>query len=139
MPDAIAWVDAVDPRRAVGICGAKMGRLAELRQAGVTMPKGFTVTVDAYRWHCQQAGLDDAIDSVLGALNPGAGSGEIESAARAAQAELTGREMTPGLASMIADARPIPLEAPVMITCLPARGPAGSSRRARSGSRCSAQ
>ena len=43
---------------AVGVCGAKMGRLAELRQAGVTMPKGFTVTVDAYRWHCEQAGLD---------------------------------------------------------------------------------
>jgi phosphoenolpyruvate synthase/pyruvate phosphate dikinase len=104
VPDAIAWVDAIDPEQAVGVCGAKMGRLAELRQAGVTMPKGFTVTVDAYRWHCEQAGLDDAIDSVLGALSPGAGSGEIESAARAAQAELTGREMTPGLASLIADA-----------------------------------
>jgi pyruvate,water dikinase len=104
VPDAIAWVDEIDPEQAVGVCGAKMGRLAELRQAGVTMPKGFTVTVDAYRWHCEQAGLDDVIDSILGALSPGAGSAEIESAARAAQAELTGREMTPGLASLIADA-----------------------------------
>ena len=31
MPDAIAWVDEVAPDEAVGICGAKMGRLAARR------------------------------------------------------------------------------------------------------------
>jgi len=30
VPDAIAWVDAIDPEQAIGVCGAKMGRLAEL-------------------------------------------------------------------------------------------------------------
>ena len=47
--------------------------------------------------------------------------------------------VAPRSATAIADARPIPLDAPVMMTCLPTSGPAGSSRRARSGSRCSAQ
>ena len=53
MPDpstwtnAIAWVDEIAPDRAVGACGAKMGRLAELYQAGVSLPRGFTVTVEA--------------------------------------------------------------------------------------------
>ena len=51
MPDAIAWVDEIAPERAVSVCGAKMGRLAELLEAGVSLPKGFTVTVDAYRRH----------------------------------------------------------------------------------------
>ena len=58
MPDAIAWVDEVAPDEAVGICGAKMGRLAELLRAGVSLPKGFTVTVEAFRRHWDQAGLD---------------------------------------------------------------------------------
>ena len=37
-PDLIAWVDEIDPGRAVGVCGAKMGRLAELLRAGVSLP-----------------------------------------------------------------------------------------------------
>ena len=58
MSDAIAWVDAIAPEQAVGVCGAKMGRLAELIRAGVSLPKGFTVTVDAYRRHWVRTGLD---------------------------------------------------------------------------------
>jgi pyruvate,water dikinase len=104
VPDAIAWVDAIAPEQAVAVCGAKMGRLAELLRAGVTLPKGFTVTVDAYRWHCAQAGLDEAIDAALAGLGSGATPGEIEAAARTARAELTSREMDPGLAVLIAEA-----------------------------------
>ncbi len=104
MPDAIVWVDAIAPEQAVGVCGAKMGRLAELRQAGVTLPRGFTVTVDAYRRHCAQAGLDEAIDAALAGLGPESRPSEIEAAARAAQAEMTSREIDSALASMIADA-----------------------------------
>ena len=55
MPDAIAWVDTIAPEQAVEVCGAKMGRLAELMHSGVTLPQGFTVTVQAYRQHCAQA------------------------------------------------------------------------------------
>ena len=104
MPDAIAWMDAIAPERAVGVCGAKMGRLAELLQAGVSLPKGFTVTVDAYRRHWAQTGLDEAVDAALGALTEGAGPAEIEAAARAARAELTSRDLSADLAGLIGDA-----------------------------------
>jgi pyruvate,water dikinase len=102
--DAIAWVDAIAPEQAVGVCGAKMGRLAELRQAGVTLPKGFTVTVDAYRRHWAQTGLGEAVDAALAGLGADAGSAEIETAARAAQAELTSRDMSAELAGLIGEA-----------------------------------
>ena len=59
MPPAIAWVDEVAPDEAISVCGAKMGRLAELFRAGVSLPKGFTVTVEAFRRHWEHAGLDE--------------------------------------------------------------------------------
>jgi Phosphoenolpyruvate synthase/pyruvate phosphate dikinase len=55
VPPAIAWVDEVAPDEAISVCGAKMGRLAELLRAGVSLPKGFTVTVEAFRRHWDQA------------------------------------------------------------------------------------
>ena len=69
MPDAIAWVDEVAPDEAVGICGAKMGRLAELLRAGVSLPKGFTVTVEAFRLgDCRtRRGLDRVADAARSA------------------------------------------------------------------------
>ncbi|HJZ07767.1 MAG TPA: PEP/pyruvate-binding domain-containing protein, partial [Trebonia sp.] len=69
MPPAIAWVDEVAPDEAVGICGAKMGRLAELLRAGVSLPKGFTVTVEAFRRHWDEEGLDEVADAALGGLS----------------------------------------------------------------------
>ena len=104
MPDAIAWVDEIAPERAVGVCGAKMGRLAELLQAGVSLPKGFTVTVEAYRRHWAQAGLDEVVDGVLGGLGPEAGPAEVEAAARSVRAELTSRKIGADLAALIGDA-----------------------------------
>ena len=79
MPDAIAWVDTIAPEQAVGVCGAKMGRLAELMHSGVTLPQGFTVTVQAYRQHCAQAGLGEAIDAALAGLGPGRHAGRDRS------------------------------------------------------------
>jgi len=102
--DAIAWVDAIVPEQAVGVCGAKMGRLAELTQAGVALPKGFTVTVDAYRRHWAQTGLDQAVDAALAGLGPAAGSAEIEEAAGAARSELTRRDLSADLAGLISEA-----------------------------------
>jgi len=104
MPDAIAWVDAIASEQAVGVCGAKMGRLAELMQTGVMLPQGFTVTVEAYRQHCAQAGLDEAIDAALTGLGRGAPPGEIEAAARTVRAAVTRREIDAGLAGLIGDA-----------------------------------
>jgi pyruvate,water dikinase len=110
MPDpitpsgAIAWVDDIAPDQAIGICGAKMGRLAELFRAGVNLPRGFTVTVEAYRRHWQQAGLDEVADAALGGLGADAGSAEIEAAAAAVRAVVAGREMSDELAALIGDA-----------------------------------
>ena len=104
MPDAIAWVDEIAPERAVSVCGAKMGRLAELLEAHVSVPKGFTVTVDAYRRHWAQAGLDELVDAALGGPGLGAGPAEIEAAAQAVRAELTSRDISAELAALIGDA-----------------------------------
>src|ERR1700722_3951380 len=81
-----------------------MGRLAELLQAGVSLPKGFTVTVEAYRRHWAQAGLDEVVDGVLGGLGPEAGPAEVEAAARSVRAELTSRKIGADLAALIGDA-----------------------------------
>jgi pyruvate, water dikinase len=104
MPDAIAWVDEVAPEQAVGTCGAKMGRLAELLGAGVALPRGFTVTVEAYRRHWAEAGLDDVVDGALGGLGADTGPAEVEAAASAVRAELARRDLGAALAALIGDA-----------------------------------
>jgi len=110
MPDpitpagAIAWVDDIAPDQAVGVCGAKMGRLAELYRAGVNLPQGFTVTVEAYQRHWEQAGLDAVADTALRGLGAGAEATKIEAAAATIRAEVAGREMSADLAALIGDA-----------------------------------
>jgi phosphoenolpyruvate synthase/pyruvate phosphate dikinase len=104
MRDAIAWLDAIDPQRAIRTCGAKMGRLAELLPAGVRVPRGFAVTAGAYRRHCAETGLDEVIDAALAGLGPGAEAAGIEAAAAAVRAELAGREMGADLAGLITGA-----------------------------------
>src|SRR6516225_5615663 len=103
MPDAIAWVDEIAPEEAVGVCGAKMGRLAELLRAGVCLPKGFTVTVEAYRRHWDEAALDEVVDAALGRLGANAGPAEVEAAASAVRAELTRGDLGADLAALIGD------------------------------------
>jgi pyruvate, water dikinase len=104
VPDTIAWLDAIDPQRVVQACGAKMGRLAELRSVGVRVPQGFAVTAEAYRRHGARTGLGEVIDAALDGLGSDADAGRIETAARAAQAELTGREIGADLAGAITEA-----------------------------------
>ena len=104
MPPAIAWVDEVAPDEAISVCGAKMGRLAELFRAGVSLPQGFTVTVEAFRRHWEHAGLDEVADAALGGLGADAGPAEIEAAAGAIRAELAGRDLGADLAALIGDA-----------------------------------
>jgi pyruvate, water dikinase len=104
MPDAIAWLDAIDPQRAIRACGSKMGRLAELLPAGVKVPQGFAVTADAYRRHCAKIGLDEVIDAALSVIHCDTEAAGIESAAQAVQAELTSRELGTDLARLITGA-----------------------------------
>jgi phosphoenolpyruvate synthase/pyruvate phosphate dikinase len=101
---AVAWVDDIAPDQAVSACGAKMGRLAELFQAGVNLPQGFTVTVEAYRRHWEQSGLAEVADTALAGLDADAGSAAVEAAAAAVRAEVSGRELSADLAALIGDA-----------------------------------
>jgi pyruvate,water dikinase len=66
--DAIVWTDQADPATATTVAGAKMGRLSQLLQAGASVPQGFSITVQAYREHCAQSGLDARIDRELATL-----------------------------------------------------------------------
>lgn len=68
MSDAIIWLDDVEPSVATSVAGAKMGRLTELRAAGVCVPAGFSVSIDAYRAHVGTSGLDVRIEAVLAEL-----------------------------------------------------------------------
>jgi pyruvate,water dikinase len=84
MSDPIVWTDQVDPATAGSVAGAKMGRLSELLHAGVSVPQGFSVTVDAYRRHCAESGLDARIDEILATLAVGSaadGPGHLDPAA----------------------------------------------------------
>ncbi len=67
---AVVWVDDVEPEAAIAVAGSKMGRLADLHRAGVQVPQGFAVTVDAYLRHCAESGLDARIDEVLAGCDP---------------------------------------------------------------------
>jgi pyruvate,water dikinase len=102
--NAIAWVDDIASDQAIGACGAKMGRLAELYQAGVNLPKGFTVTVEAFWRHWEQAGLAEFADAALDGLGPGAEPARIEAAAAAIRAEVGRRAMSADLAALIGGA-----------------------------------
>ncbi|SNR53223.1 pyruvate, water dikinase [Haloechinothrix alba] len=77
----VHWLDDMQPGEAVGLGGAKIGRLVEMMAAGVHVPRGFVVGVDAYRAHCQVTGLDERIDAALAPLPPDAGEDRVAAAA----------------------------------------------------------
>jgi pyruvate,water dikinase len=80
MTDLIAWMDQVAPDAALAVAGPKMGRLAELGQAGVRVPYSFAVTVDAFRAHCDEHGLAQKADDILSPVDA-ADSAAVEAAA----------------------------------------------------------
>jgi pyruvate,water dikinase len=100
----ILWTDQADPATAAALAGAKMGRLSELLQAGVSVPTGFSVTIDAYRRHCAEARLDDVIDAALAGLGDSPGPAQVEQASRVIRAEFGQRPVSAGLGQDITDA-----------------------------------
>ncbi len=70
MPDLVIWTDQLDPARAEQVAGAKMGRLAALARAGLRVPDGFTVTVQAWREQFSEPVLAQEMNRL--AANPGA-------------------------------------------------------------------
>ncbi len=101
---SVVWVDEVDPGEAVALAGSKMGRLTELHLAGVEVPRGFAVTVDAYRRHCAESGLDGRIDEVITRLGTEASDAEVEKASAEIRALFEATPMSGALAADIIEA-----------------------------------
>ncbi len=99
---AVVWVDEVEPAAAIAAAGSKMGRLAELHRVGVQVPQGFAVTVDAYRRHCAESGLDARIDAVLAGCGPS--DADAEGASEEVRALFVATPMSEALAAEIVDA-----------------------------------
>jgi pyruvate, water dikinase len=102
--DAVAWLDEVAPEQAVASGGAKMGRLAELLASGVQVPQGFAVTVDAYRRHCRDSGLDGRIDAVLDGLGAEPTDAEVEQASAAIRELFVATPMSEDLTGRLTEA-----------------------------------
>ena len=102
--EAIAWLDEVEPTAAVACGGAKMGRLAELLAAGVQVPQGFAVTVEAYRRHCAESGLDARIDAVLAGLGTDPDDGAVQAASAAIRELFVATPMSEALTARLTEA-----------------------------------
>ncbi|NMH95799.1 PEP/pyruvate-binding domain-containing protein [Pseudonocardia acidicola] len=102
--DSIVWVDEVDPAAAVAAAGSKMGRLSELYRAGVQVPQGFAVTVDAYRRHCAESGLDGRIEEVISWLGAEPSDAAVEDASAKIRALFEATPLSEALAAEITEA-----------------------------------
>jgi pyruvate,water dikinase len=104
MATAVAWLDELDPAEAVTVAGSKMGRLTEMMRSGVSVPRGFTVTAQTYRRHCEEAGLHDEIDRILGDLPRDPSDEQIETAAGDVKARIERTPLSEALVAEITDA-----------------------------------
>lgn len=102
--EPVVWLDAVDPATATAVAGAKMGRLSELWSAGLSVPGGFSVSVEAYRRHTAASGLDDFVAGVLGRLSSAPEHQEVEAASASIRAEFESRPVEPSVAEAVAEA-----------------------------------
>jgi pyruvate, water dikinase len=101
----ILWVDGdVDPAAAVAAAGSKMGRLAELHRIGVEVPPGFAITVDAYRRHCAESGLDPALDELIGGLGAEPSDAAVDAASARIRDLVEATPMSAALAAEITEA-----------------------------------
>ncbi len=64
----IAWFEELSSED-VGVAGGKGANLGELASAGMPVPPGFVVTVNAYYSFLEQTGLKDRIMEILGNCN----------------------------------------------------------------------
>ena len=100
----IVWVDGCEPAEAVAAAGSKMGRLSELHRAGVQVPDGFAITVDAYRRHCTGSGLDGRISTVIDRLGVAPTDDEVEAASAEIRGFFAATPMSDALAAEITEA-----------------------------------
>ena len=65
----VRWLDELEPGEAIRIGGSKMGRLAELARIGASVPKAYTVTVQAFDMQLERSGLARLIDREVDGLD----------------------------------------------------------------------
>jgi len=99
----IVWIDAVDPDDALARTGAKMGRLAEMARDGLSIPLAFAVTIDGFREHVAETGLDETIDRHLDGMDAD-DSSAVEAAAEEIREAFRHTAIAPGLAQEIQEA-----------------------------------
>jgi len=80
MTACVVWPDTIDLETATAVAGSKLARLAELHGIGVTVPRGFAVTVEAYRRHCAESGLAALVEESLAKVSGAAGVDDMEAA-----------------------------------------------------------
>jgi pyruvate, water dikinase len=102
---ATVWVDGPDdPATAVAKAGSKIGRLAELHRTGVLVPQGFAVTVDAYRRHCAESGVDSTLDEIISGLGADPEDTAVEAASVRIRELFEATPMSDGLTLEITEA-----------------------------------
>lgn len=99
----IVWIDTVDPDDALARTGAKMGRLAEMTRDGLSVPLAFAVTIDGFREHVAETGLDEVIDRHLRGID-GGDTVAVDAAAEAIRAAFRETAMSAELAQEIEEA-----------------------------------
>lgn len=99
----IRWLDAPDDGDVLAAAGPKIGRLAQLAAAGLTVPSGFAVTTEAFRRHCAQNRLPDAVDELLDGADPG-DAAQVEAAAARIREAFAAARTEPELEDAIAAA-----------------------------------
>jgi pyruvate, water dikinase len=80
-----------------------MGRLAEMARDGLSIPLAFAVTIDGFREHVAETGLDETIDRHLDGMDAD-DSTAVEVAAEAIRASFRETAISPALAEEIEEA-----------------------------------
>ena len=98
-PRIIVWFSEVT-KEDVSLVGGKGANLGEMTGAGIPVPPGFIVTVNAYFDFLQRSGLTDKVRQLLEPLDPG-NSKQLQKVADEIKQTILGAPMLPELASEI--------------------------------------
>jgi pyruvate,water dikinase len=100
----LVWLDDLAPSTAVEVAGSKIGRLADLRCAGIRVPDGFAVTTAAFESFCSSTGLDEVVEKRLAEVTDPRDQAALEAAEADIVAAFAAATMPQALAGAITDA-----------------------------------
>ncbi len=83
----VLWVDELDDGD-LSLVGSKMSRLGQLRMWGLTVPRGFAVTAEAYVRFMVEAELDDLVEEQLATIDDPEDTARIEAASAVIRAAI---------------------------------------------------